>query len=536
MNNDKAIDVLIIGAGPAGTALAIDLARRGLGIRIIEKASHAFDGSRAKGIQPRTLEVFQDLDVLHDALAAGSEYPKLGIHLGPLTVPWRMYPHRQPSADIPFPNTWLIPQYSTDRALHARLGRLGRGVEFGTELIELTQGTETVTAKVAGVDGLEEITSRYVVGADGGSSSVRKQLGITFAGSTDEQDRMVIVDAATTGLSRDRWHVWPSLRGRFTAACPLPHSDLFQWMIRLAPGEEPQLGEAQLNQRIRSHTRNRHITLHDIQWTSVFRPNIRLAGSYRHGRVFIVGDAAHVHTPFGAQGMNTGIQDGYNLGWKLEQVLAGADPRLLDSYEAERRPVAAAVLGLSTEKYNDLSKLDTSSIRRGKDEQQLALSYHGGPLAPVGGDRTKTLRAGDRAPDATLLRVDREQVRLFDHYRGPQFTAIAYGRRAAHALDRLDWPAAGAQLKRLAVGATAAHADGLLTDDAGAFQRAYGLTEDTLLLIRPDGYIGHIATQDILTTTQTAVQALTPPPGGHDMHSLQEQRQWAPQATVAGAS
>ena len=212
----------------------------------------------------------------------------------------------------------------------------------------------------------------------------------------------------------------------------------------------------------------------------------------------------------GAQGLNTGVQDGYNLGWKLAQVLAGADPRLLDSYEAERRPVAAAVLGLSTEKYNDLSKLDTSSIRRGKDEQQLALSYHGGPLAPVGGDRTKTLRAGDRAPDAILHDAGGEQTRLFASYRGPHFTAIAYGPHAAQALDRLDWPPAGAQLKRLAIDAAATRAYQALTDTDGTFRQIYGLTEDTLLLIRPDGYISHIATRDIPAATQVAVQALTP--------------------------
>jgi 2-polyprenyl-6-methoxyphenol hydroxylase-like FAD-dependent oxidoreductase len=515
MNDDKPIDVLIVGAGPAGLALAIDLARRGLDIRIIEKALSAFDGSRAKGVQPRTLEVFHDLDMLDDVLAAGSEYPKLGIHLGPLTLPWRMYPHRQPSADIPFPNTWLIPQFRTDRVLQARLRRLDRSVEFGSELLDLAQDPAMVTAKVAGADGLKEITSRYVVGADGGASSVRKMLGIGFAGSTDEDDRMIIADAVTTGLSRDRWHIWPGQRGRFTAACPLPDSDLFQWVIRLAPGEEAQLGDAHLSQQIRSRTRNEQIVLRDLQWISVLRPNIRLAGGYRHGRVFIAGDAAHVHTPFGAQGMNTGIQDGYNLGWKLAQVLAGADNQLLDSYEAERLPIAAAVLGLSTEKYNGLSNLDASSIRRGKDEQELALSYYGGPLASAHSDRTKTLRVGDRAPDATMLDAERKQVRLFDRYRGPHFTAIACGRHAAHALELLDSPSAGAQLRRVVIGATA-RADENLTDDAGTFRHAYGLTRDALLLIRPDGYIGHIATQDFLTTTKAALRALTPSPGNHN--------------------
>jgi 2-polyprenyl-6-methoxyphenol hydroxylase-like FAD-dependent oxidoreductase len=510
MTSDTTTDVLIIGAGPSGTALAIDLTRRGLDIRIIDQAPHAFDGSRAKGIQPRTQEVFADLGVLDDVLAGGSQYPKLGIHLGPLTMPWQMYSHRQPSADVPFPDTWLIPQYRTDHALHARLGTLGRSAEFRTALTELAQDAEKVTATVAAPRGTEKITARYVVGADGGSSVVRKRLGIDFEGSTDEQDRILIADAVTTGLSRDRWHLWPGLKGRFTGACPLPHSDLFQWTIRLAPREEPQLDEESLNQQIRSRTHSKHITVSGIRWTSVFRPNIRLAGSYRHGRVFLAGDAAHVHTPMGAQGLNTGVQDGYNLGWKLAQVLAGADPRLLDSYEAERLPVAAAVLGLSTEKYKDLSRFSTSSIRRGKDEQQLSLSYYGGPLASDGGDRTMALRAGDRAPDATLSEASGRQARLFDSYRGPHFTAIAYGPRAAQALDRLDWPPVGAQLKRLVIGAAATRADQALTDADGTFRQIYGLAGDALLLIRPDGYIGHIATSDISFAIQAAVQALTP--------------------------
>jgi 2-polyprenyl-6-methoxyphenol hydroxylase-like FAD-dependent oxidoreductase len=504
-------DVLIVGAGPAGTALAIDLVRRGLDVRIIDKAPHPFDGSRAKGVQPRTLEVFYDLGVLADVLAQGSLYPPLGIHAGPVTIPWRMMARAQPTADIPFPNTWLIPQYRTDSALHDRLDELGTQVEFASELIEISQGEQTVTARVATSGGFEVITARYLVGADGGASAVRKQVDIGFVGSTDDSDRMLIVDAAVDGgLSRDRWHVWPGLRGRFVGACPLPHSDLFQWMIRLTPSEEPPADEAQLNKRIQSHIRNKRIALRDIQWRSVFRPNIRLAEHYRRDRVFLAGDAAHVHTPAGAQGLNTGIQDAYNLGWKLAQVLAGADEALLDTYEAERLPIAANVLGLSTKKYEGLAKMDPSSIKRGKDEQQLGLTYHGGPLAAAECDRTDTLRVGDRAPDADLLADGGGRMRLFDIYRGHHFTAIAYGAEAAAALDRLTWPSEGAPLARVAVDAEAITAQHVLADSAHSFRRIYGLSDDTLLLVRPDGYIGHIARQDILSTTQAAAQALAP--------------------------
>jgi 2-polyprenyl-6-methoxyphenol hydroxylase-like FAD-dependent oxidoreductase len=506
-------DVLIVGAGPVGTALAIDLARRGVTVRLIDKAPHAFDGSRAKGIQPRTLEVLEDLGALPDIINQGALYPPMGIHLGPITIPFRMMAKGKSGPDVPYPDTWLIPQRGTDRVLHARFESLGGRTEFGTELKDFTDYDTHVSAHVATSDGSEDINVRYLVGADGGSSRVRKTLGVEFSGSTDEADRILIVDAAVTGgLSRKYWHVWPGLNGRFVGACPLPHSDTFQWMIRLSPDEPAPQGLAQINARIQTHTRNKRLALRDIKWQSVFRPNIRLAAKYRLGRVLLAGDAAHVHTPAGAQGLNTGVGDAYNLGWKLGQVLAGARDRLLDTYEQERQPIAAGVLGLSTSKYEGIGKFDPSSLRRGKDEKQLALTYHGGALAPLAADHTATLRVGDRAPDANLVTADGRRVRAFDAYRGPHFTALAYGPQAAAVLADLEWPNTGAQLTRIIVDTDGkgGKPDGVLTDPTGEFARIYGLTRDTLFLIRPDGYIGHIAIHNVARTTRAAVQAMTP--------------------------
>jgi hypothetical protein len=217
--------------------------------------------------------------------------------------------------------------------------------------------------------------------------------------------------------------------------------------------------------------------------------------------------------------LNTGIGDAYNLGWKLAQVLAGAPESLLDTYEQERRPIAAGVLGLSTKKYEGIGKLDPSSYRRGTDEKQLTLTYRGGPLAPMAADRTATLRVGDRAPDADLLSRDGDRIRLFDAYRGTHFTALAYGPHAATSLAALRWPVVGAPLQRLRVDAgTTGTADlrdaGLPTDDlidaTGGFRRTYGVSVDTLLLIRPDGYIGHIAQHDLTRSTQAVIDMLTP--------------------------
>lgn len=510
MTEKSTTDVLIVGAGPTGTALAIDLTRRGVQVRLIDKGRHSFSGSRAKGVQPRTMEVLDDLGAVDDILNQGSLYPQMGIHLGPLTVPWRMMAKGKPSAAVPYPDTWLIPQNSTVRALHARLEALGGQIELGTELADYTTDTTGVTATVTFSGGTEDIAARYLVGADGGSSRVRKMAGIDFSGSTDEADRILIVDAAVDGgLSRNYWHVWPGPGARFIGACPLPHSELFQWMIRLAPDEEPPTTAEEITARVRSTTHNKRLTLRNIAWQSVFRPNIRLAENYRRGPVLLAGDAAHVHTPAGAQGMNTGIGDAYNLGWKLAQVIAGADDALLDTYEAERQPIAAGVLGLSTKKYEGLGKLDPSSIRRGKDEKQLTLTYRGGPLAPPAADKTSTLHVGDRAPNADLVTADGIRQRLFDTYRGPRFTAIGYGAHAAEVLAALEWPDAGAPLKRLYIDSGTDTA-GALTDPTGDFADIYGLSRDTLLLIRPDGYIGHIAIHDMARTVASVVHALTP--------------------------
>ncbi|MGI5226389.1 FAD-dependent monooxygenase [Actinoallomurus sp. CA-142502] len=452
--------VLIVGAGPTGLTLACDLARRGADFRIIEKERPA--GSRGKGLQPRTLEVFDDLGVLDAVLTAGAPYPPLRSYAGGEVV-WegRMHEPKEPTPEVPYPTAPMLPQWRTEQILRDRLAELGGRVERG-ELIDFEQDDDGVTAVLAGG---ERIRTAYLVGADGGRSVVRKRLGIGFAGETHETERMLIADVRTDDVDRDHWHFWGDTASRTPhfALCPLPGTEDFQLTAPLIGTDTPELTLPTF-QKIVSEVSD--VRLREVGWASVYRVNIRMAERFRDRRVFLAGDAAHVHSPAGGQGLNTGVQDAYNLGWKL------AAERALDTYEEERLPVAAGVLGLSTRLYRGMAERQAEAYRRGGETDQLGIGYPGASLSVGGG------KAGERAPDAPL-----REGRLFDVFRGPHFTLLAFGEGHAETVARVN-ERYGAAVRAYTVGDDGAD----LVDAAGHAHRAYGT--DGLVLVRPDGYIG----------------------------------------------
>ncbi|MCM0621380.1 FAD-dependent monooxygenase [Nocardioides bruguierae] len=500
MSTHSSTSVLVVGAGPAGLTLACDLRRRGVDVRIISAATGVFPGSRAKGVQPRTLEVLDDLAVLEDVAAHATTYPKLGIHLGPAVIKRRMISLHRATEDVPYPNTLLSGQYDTDAALLRRLEQLGGSVEFETRLTGLAQTDGTVTATLEGPDGVEQCSADYLVGADGGSSAVRRSAAIPFEGTTDETDRMIVADLVMSGLSRDLWHIWPGLNGHFMALCPMPGGELFQLMLKLKPGEPAEMTSDALTRAIRARRGTRSVQIAEVRWSSVWRPNVRLAQRYRSERVFLIGDAAHVHPPTGAQGLNTGVQDAYNLGWKLAQVIAGAPDGLLDSYEAERQPVAAGVLGLAVRLYDDTRAHPSAALKRGDEERQLSLTYRGGPLALDVSDDSPGVRPGDRASNVSWVDPSEGPQRLIDHLRGPHFTLLALGEAAVEAVGGVAWPAAGARLHTISLtGASAQHV-----------ATAYGVTLPTQVLIRPDGYVAQVAHENFADAVNRFISLSAP--------------------------
>lgn len=493
-------EVVIVGAGPTGLTLACDLARRGVRFRLLEKSAEPFNGSRGKGIQPRTLEIFDDLGVSRQLLRAGTRYPKMNVHLGLLRLKWNMMKRHRRTPDVPFGDVWLVPQWRTEQVLRDRLAELGHGVEWGSEVLSLEQDDGAVSLDVQRGGVTRTIVARYAVGADGGKSFVRKHLGVQFIGTTSQEGRMIVGDLRVEGLSRDYWHVWPRAKGGMVGLCPLPHSELFQLMMTLpVSDQDPELSEQAIHARWMAATGIADIRLYAPTWLSVFRPNVRLVERYRVGRVLLAGDAAHIHTPAGAQGLNTGIQDAYNLGWKLALTLKGAPASLLDSYQEERLPVAASVLELSSELFNGVRGARMPTLTRGDKERQLLLNYRGGPLAvDAGAGYDGPLRAGDRAPDAPCATRRDGQTSVFDRLRGPHFTVLAFGTAAIGAVRR--WRHGDGGLARVCA-VWSDYVDGdveSLVDQHGEARRAYGVGErdNVVFLVRPDGYVGLIATGD----------------------------------------
>ena len=392
-------DILIVGAGPTGLTLAIELARRSIAFRLIDAAKTAFAGSRGKGIQPRTLEVFHDLGIIEKILHTGTAYPEVRLHLGPLSI--RLGPlggRHQATESIPYPNLWLVPQHRTEAVLREKLAELGGRVEFGTAFESVEQEEQSVRVRLSTG---ESLRAKYLVGCDGGHSAVRKAVGLTLTGETLSEKLPFVADMEIPDLDHAVWHIWPLAKGGPIALCPLPEESLFQMTSPRAPENLEETVYKVCKSKVRR-----------TQWSSSYRPASRMVDRYRVGGVFLAGDAAHLHPPTGGQGLNTGIQDAYNLGWKLASVLRGGPESMLDTYEEERLPVAAAVLGLSTRLYKK------PLLKRGEATNQLALHYRASSLssgAPMG-----PLHPGDRMPNLQLANGNK----LFDEMRGTHPTEI----------------------------------------------------------------------------------------------------------------
>jgi 2-polyprenyl-6-methoxyphenol hydroxylase-like FAD-dependent oxidoreductase len=535
-------DVLVVGAGPTGLTLACDLRRRGVDCRAVDRATAHHTRSRGKGLQPRSLEVFDDLGIVDAALAAGRSSHRLHLYSGGRLALDLDVPARPPQPGVPYPDLVVLPQWRTEQVLRTRLSTLGGAVEFGQELVDLDQGDDGVTATVTdrSTGAVEVIRASYLIGCDGGHSRVRALTGIPMRGD-DHAEHFVLADVQIEGLPADGSSFAWFDDDRYLAADPLDGSGTWQVQASVRPDTSGTVETASLElfQRLFAERGFAQVRLSNATWLSDFSPRVAIVDRYRAGRVFLAGDAAHVHSPAGGQGMNTGIQDAYNLGWKIDAVLRGrAREDLLDTYEEERMPVARSVLTgsdrghsaifsphpvmtflrdrvlvpalrlkiVQTAMLDKVAELDVgyrnTSFAREVDTLGSPRDAEGAGVADHVRFR-RGPRAGDRAPDATGRDSDTGTPRrLFDLFRGPHFTLLlfdgpaatdaGYERLAATARQVCD--ALGDDVRAHVVVPAGRRPRGLggvdvlLDPDRDAHHR-YGAAAESLYLVRPDGYI-----------------------------------------------
>lgn len=339
-------DVLIVGAGPTGLALARELHTHGVSAMLVDRAPDAVHESRALAIQARTLEVLARNSLADDLVAAGNPTGTLLLHgrgrrrRGGRTVPL----FDEALGDTRFPFLLFLSQAGTERVLVDRLASAGVGVRRGLTLTGFDQDDDGVTSTLEspGVPA-RTVRTRYLVGCDGAHSATRHLAGIGFSGRAFPQ-RFLLADLEADGLEPGRVHVYLAGAGPLFLF-PLGSPAGWRLLVMLPPGTRTGPVTLALAQAAVTRYARDNIVLHHPVWLTEFTISSRLADGFARGRVFLAGDAAHIHSPAGAQGMNTGIQDAVNLGWKLALVCrGGADPALLGSYEQERLPVARSVL------------------------------------------------------------------------------------------------------------------------------------------------------------------------------------------------
>lgn len=430
------MDVLVVGAGPAGLVAAIALLQHGVRVRVIDKAAGPARTSRANILHARGSEVLERLGAVGDLRERSLPAMSMSMYAGGSLLAKITFGD---VADLSAHPALYTSQANVEDALRRRLADLGGAIEWDTALTGAEQDTDGVTVTL----GTGERTRvPWLVGGDGTHSAVRKLAGIGFPGVPVGEEWLLADVHVDWPADRDGGHGWLHRDG-MAAVLPMrdldgTDQDLWRAFLHhpLPAGAEPD--EAEILRLVRADVAARttlpDTPFKDAVWTSAFRVHRRLADTYRRGRMLLAGDAAHLHSPFGGQGMLTGVGDAENLAWKLALVVHGrADAALLDTYEAERRPLATEVVkrtsdatrmlageGLMARVLRDrvfapIMRMRSMQRRATLSASQLGVTYRRGPL---GGRASRAPRPGDRVPDGSYERDDGTATGLYGALRG----------------------------------------------------------------------------------------------------------------------
>ncbi len=514
------IDVLVVGAGPVGLMAASQLARAGVSVRLVDAAAGPATTSRALGVHARSLEIYDQLGVLGDLVSHGTRVNAFIRHQGEGTS----------RNDFDFGNLtsqfsymFDIDQVIVERVLRGHAASAGIAVEWNTKLESFEQDEGGVTAQLRSEDGSgardETVRARYLWGCDGGHSTVRKTLGLPLEG--EAAHTWMIADAIIhTDIDRDGVH-WLFTAGSTLMLFPFP--DLNKWRLLDTSGEGDVEHPEQIAQQFTikvSQALGRATIVENPSWTSKFTIQQRAVPAMHVGRCFVSGDAAHVHSPASGQGLNTGIQDAFNLAWKLAMVVHGqAGAELLDTYDAERVPIGQALLA-STSRVMDTAMVDTSpedtkdtdlAFMRQliRSMSALPIAYPDSTLTVPDNDHGEGPRAGQRltqisvadaqSPGWTILR---------EVLRTPGWHLLAFDgstqsnsgdQNAAHITSLPDW------LNRVTISRNRPDEnDHGVWDLDGRVRDTLAASDGDWILVRPDGYLsargtGHTSLSEVLS-------------------------------------
>jgi 2-polyprenyl-6-methoxyphenol hydroxylase-like FAD-dependent oxidoreductase len=481
-------DVLIIGAGPTGLVLALWLTAQGVRVRIVDKTAGPGTTSRALGVQARTLELYRQMNLSKAVIDAGHRAPAVNLWVAGRRAA------RIPLMEIgegltPYPFVHLYPQDRHEALLVERLEQAGVTVERRSEVVALHDRADRIEARLRRAEGDESVLeARYVAGCDGARSIVRRMIGAAFPGGTYPH-LFYVADVDSAGPTADgELHVDLD-SSDFVAVFPLDGEGRAR-LIGTVRGARADRAEGLTFDDVGHRAiETMKVQVTKVNWFSTYRVHHRVTDRFRKGRAFLLGDAAHIHSPVGAQGMNTGIGDAINLAWKLAAVVASRAPEsILDSYEAERRPFARRLVRTTDQAFNlvtaqgPLGEILRTGLapaflpmiaasRWGRDfafrtVSQIGLNYRGGPLSRGeagkvrGGDRLPWVRSGDGVDNCASLGGTGWQAHVYGEVR-PGLLAWCKSRRIP--LSVIPW--------------TEGHV-------------AAGLAQDGFYLLRPDTYVG----------------------------------------------